>query len=148
MLINIHVLYLAGTRSQTENGVWERVHEHHLGPEDTWDTMPSLQLRLVLSAGAGLLGLSGYSYFSGSPWFYRHVVMPTASLLDPETAHTAAVYLAAKGIVPWQRDKDPEILVSFYRAYLQIISYVYTCETLILTIFGYCRRLQCGDESL
>ncbi len=68
-------------------------------------------VKLLLSAGAGLLGLSGYSYFSGSPWFYQWVVMPTASLLDPEKAHTTAVHLAAKGLVPRQRGKDPEILV-------------------------------------
>ena len=72
--------------------------------------MPSL--RLVVSAGAAcLVGLSGYAYFAGSPWFYQRVVMPAVSCMDPEQAHLWAVYLASKGLVPRDHSKDPAILV-------------------------------------
>ena len=62
--------------------------------------------------GAGLFGASCYCYFSGSPWFFEHVVMPTARVLDPETAHRTAILLASKGLIPRERKIDPEILVS------------------------------------
>ena len=73
--------------------------------------MPSLKL-LVSAGTACLLGLSGYSYFTGSPWFYRHVVMPAVSCMDPERAHHAAVYMASKGLVMRDRSEDPAILVN------------------------------------
>ena len=68
-------------------------------------------MRSLLVGGAGLLGASYYCYFSGSPWFFQHFVMPAARALDPETAHRASIFLAAKGLVPRDRTKDPEILV-------------------------------------
>jgi len=68
--------------------------------------------KFVVSAGAAcLLGLSGYSYFSGSPWFYQYVVMPAVARMDPERAHLAAVWAASKGLVPRDRSRDPDILV-------------------------------------
>ncbi|CAI8032920.1 Dihydroorotate dehydrogenase (quinone), mitochondrial [Geodia barretti] len=36
--------------------------------------------------------------------------MPLLSRLDPETAHLAAVYVAAKGMAPRDLNKDPQIL--------------------------------------
>lgn len=75
--------------------------------------MPSL--KVVVSAGAACLaGLSGYCYFSGNPWFFEYVVMPSAHRMDPERVHLAAVYLAAKGLVPIDRSKDPAILVCIH----------------------------------
>ena len=72
--------------------------------------MPSF--RLVFSSGSVcLLGLSGYLYFSGNPWFYQRVVMPTVTRMDPERAHLAAVWAASRGLVPRDHSKDPAILV-------------------------------------
>ena len=72
--------------------------------------MPSF--RLVFSSGSVcLLGLSGYLYFSGNPWFYQRVVMPAATRMDPERAHLAAVWAAARGLVPRDHSRDPAILV-------------------------------------
>ena len=68
-------------------------------------------LKSAVVVGGGLLGTSCYLYFSGSPWFFKHVVMPAARVLDPETAHRAAVGLAARGLIPKDRTKDPDILV-------------------------------------
>ena len=67
--------------------------------------------RAFAIGGACLLGLSGYGYFAGSPWFYKHVVMPAAGHMDPERAHVTAVYLASKGLVAKDRTTDPDILV-------------------------------------
>lgn len=66
--------------------------------------------RAFAIGGACLLGLSGYGYFAGSPWFYKHVVMPAAGHMDPERAHVTAVYLASKGLVAKDRTIDPDIL--------------------------------------
>lgn len=78
--------------------------------------MPSF--KVFFTAGAAcLFGASGYLYISGSPWFYNRVVMPSARWMDPEKAHTTAVYLASKGLVCKDRQKDLDILVrvrSFY----------------------------------
>ena len=71
--------------------------------------MPSI--RLMVSVGAGLLGLSGYCYLKGSPLFFEHVIMPAVSRMDPERAHQAAVWLASMGVVPRDNSKDPAVLV-------------------------------------
>lgn len=68
-------------------------------------------LKSAVVVGGGLLGASCYLYFSGSPRFFEHVVMPAARVLDPETAHRAAIRLAARGLIPKDRTKDPDILV-------------------------------------
>ena len=73
--------------------------------------MPAV-VRAVLAGGAGLLGVSCYGYFSGSPWFFQHVAMPSLRLLDPETAHRVSVLLVSRGLIPRERYKDPDILVS------------------------------------
>ena len=80
--------------------------------------MPKFRSVMV---GAGLLaGASCYCYFSGNPWFFQHVVMPAARCLEPENAHRASIFLASRGLVPKDRDKDPEILVwFFYRVKVQ-----------------------------
>ncbi|PFX32264.1 dihydroorotate dehydrogenase (quinone), mitochondrial-like isoform X1 [Stylophora pistillata] len=48
---------------------------------------------------------------SGDERFYRSIVMPAVmKVLDAERAHTFAVWLASKGLVPADRTGDPEIL--------------------------------------
>ena len=69
-------------------------------------------VRKVLAGGAGLLGAGCYCYFSGNPWFFQHVGMPATRLLDPETAHRTSIFLASKGLLPKQKKKDPDILVT------------------------------------
>ena len=66
----------------------------------------------------GCTGLAFGSYFSarGNEQFYSSFIMPAVQLLDPERAHVFAVWLAAKGLVPRDRDRDPEILVSRHEA--------------------------------
>ena len=72
--------------------------------------MPSF--RVVFSSGSVcLLGLSGYLYFSGNPWFYQRVVMPAVTRMDPEKAHLAAVWAAARGLTPRDHSRDPASLV-------------------------------------
>ena len=68
----------------------------------------------------GCTGLAFGSYFSarGNEQFYSSFIMPAVQLLDPERAHVLAVWLAAKGLVPRDRDRDPEILVSSNEAVL------------------------------
>ena len=71
-----------------------------------------MSVRVFLAGGAGLVGVSCYCYFSGNPWFFQHVVMPVVRLMDPEKAHRTGVLLASKGLLPKDRNKDPDILVS------------------------------------
>ena len=75
--------------------------------------MPSL-LKSLVAGGVGLLAGNCYWYLSGSPWYYKHVVMPGARMLDPETAHRVSILLAARGIIPKDRSKDSEILVTVF----------------------------------
>ena len=50
---------------------------------------------------------------NGDERFYRSIIMPAAMrILDAERAHTFAVWLASKGLVPVDRTGDPEILVN------------------------------------
>lgn len=71
-----------------------------------------MKLKTVLAGSAGLAGVGCYCYFSGTPWFFQRVVMPVSRILDPENAHRAAILLASRGLVPKDRSKDSEILVS------------------------------------
>ena len=72
-----------------------------------------VSVRNIVSVGtACLLGVSGYSYISGSSWFFERVAMPLLSRVDPETGHLAAVYVASKGLAPRDLTKDPQILAS------------------------------------
>ena len=66
----------------------------------------------ILVGCAGFVGASSYCYFSGSPLFFQHLVMPAARMLDPETAHRASILLASRALVPRDRRKDPHVLVS------------------------------------
>lgn len=76
-----------------------------------YEIMPST--KGLLSAGAAcLLGVSGYSYFSGNSWFFKRIAMPLVARADPETAHVAAVYVASKGLAPRDLKQDPQILVN------------------------------------
>ncbi len=61
----------------------------------------------VLGAGGGLC----YGYFSCNSWMFETVFMPLTRRLDPEQAHLTAVALAARGWVPQDKSKDPDILV-------------------------------------
>lgn len=83
-------------------------------------TMPST--RALLSAGTVcLLGVSGYSYVYGKSWFFKAVAMPLAARVDPETAHTAAVYVASKGLAPRDPRPDPHILVTYVYAVCDVL---------------------------
>ena len=52
--------------------------------------------------------------------------MPVLARMDPETAHTAAVYIASKGLAPREHGEDPSILVRF--ANDVILRIVMTCD--------------------
>ena len=68
--------------------------------------------KALLSTGtACLLGVSGYLYISGNSWFFDRIAMPTMARVDPERAHSAAVYVASKGLAPRDLRRDPQILV-------------------------------------
>ncbi len=73
-------------------------------------------LRVLLKAGSvAVLSVSGglcYGYFTFNQWMFDTVFMPMTRRLDPETAHLSAVALAARGWVPRDKSKDPDILVS------------------------------------
>ena len=71
-----------------------------------------MAVKSALVGGGILVGMGSYCYFSGSPWFFGHVVMPAVRLMDPERAHRTSVFLASKGLLPRDREKDPDILVS------------------------------------
>ena len=91
--------------------VYCRSIELSISREQTLSTMPST--RAILSAGVVcLLGASGYSYVYGKSWFFKAVAMPLAARVDPETAHTAAVYISSKGLAPRDPRSDPKILVT------------------------------------
>lgn len=68
-------------------------------------------LKFVCSSAACVLGASGYCYFSGAPWFFSNIVMPSTKWMDPERTHKVAVYLASKNVVPKDCNKDDVILV-------------------------------------
>ena len=65
---------------------------------------------LFLAGGVGAatvaLGLA-----VGSEWTYRYLAIPAISLLEPEKAHKAAVFLASKGLVPKDRTNIGSSLV-------------------------------------
>lgn len=89
---------------------WNKHPRTHV--ESKRDSMPST--RILLSAGAAcLLGMSGYAYISNKSWFFENIAMPIVARVDPERAHSAAVYIASKGLTPRDLGKDPEILVLY-----------------------------------
>lgn len=70
------------------------------------------RLKFLLSSSAAcLLGSCGYCYFSGTPWFFSYVLMPSMKWIDPERAHRLGVFLAAKRLIPKERCKDDDVLV-------------------------------------
>ena len=68
---------------------------------------------LFSSCSVCLLGASGYCYFSGTPWFFSNVLMPSIKWVDPEIAHRFGVSLAANRLIPRERCKDDGVLVRF-----------------------------------
>ena len=63
----------------------------------------------------GCTGLMFTSYFTitGDEQFYKSFIMPSVMrVLGAEQAHTFAVWLASKGLIPVDVDGDPEILVN------------------------------------
>lgn len=63
----------------------------------------------------GCTGLMFSSYFTitGDEQFYKSFIMPSVMrVLGAEQAHTFAVWLASKGLIPVDVDGDPEILVN------------------------------------
>ena len=78
--------------------------------------MPVLRA-LLQASGALLAGAGGglcYGYFSCNSWMFDNVFMPATrcTCVDPERAHVLAVKLAARGLVPRDKSRDPDILVS------------------------------------
>jgi dihydroorotate dehydrogenase len=61
--------------------------------------------------GCTSVAFCGYFTIRGDDQFYKNVIMPVIKLLDAERAHILAVKLASYGLVPRDREKDPEILV-------------------------------------
>jgi hypothetical protein len=73
------------------------------------------RLKFLLSSSAAcLLGSCGYCYFSGTPWFFSYVLMPSMKWVDPERAHRLGVCLAAKRLIPKERCKDDGVLVRWW----------------------------------
>ncbi|XP_064393110.1 dihydroorotate dehydrogenase (quinone), mitochondrial-like isoform X2 [Halichondria panicea] len=74
--------------------------------------MPSLG-GLLRAGSVAVLSMSGglcYGYFTFHQWMFDTVFMPITRQLDPETAHLSAVALAARGWLPRDKSKDPDIL--------------------------------------
>ena len=74
--------------------------------------------RKLISHALGVVGCTGLmftSYFTitGDEQFYKSFIMPSVMrVLGAEQAHTFAVWLASKGLIPVDVDGDPEILVN------------------------------------
>jgi len=67
---------------------------------------------LAICAGAtGLYG--GVCIVRGDETFYKSTVMPFIQLLDPESSHKLAVYIAEHRLMPKSRFQDPDVLVWF-----------------------------------
>ena len=74
--------------------------------------------RKLISHALGVVGCTGLmftSYFTitGDEQFYKSFIMPSVMrVLGAEQAHTFAVWLASKGLIPVDVDGNPEILVN------------------------------------
>ena len=69
---------------------------------------------MILICGSGITLFTGYSMYEGNEKFYRQFVMPTVRILDPETTHNLALFMAKNKLVPRPRKPDPPSLVSIY----------------------------------
>lgn len=70
------------------------------------------RLRSLLSLTAGgSAAFLGLGLWSNNQTFYSGMVMPLVHRLEPETAHRAAVWAAAHGLVPHDRSADHPVLV-------------------------------------
>ncbi|XP_031572269.1 dihydroorotate dehydrogenase (quinone), mitochondrial-like [Actinia tenebrosa] len=83
--------------------------------QKTMSSFKSKVLRSIFRHGIALVGCTsalfcGYFTVKGDEQFYRNVIMPVIKLLDAERAHLLAVKMASYGLVPSDRDEDPEIL--------------------------------------
>lgn len=65
---------------------------------------------MVLICGSGITLFAGYSIYEGNEKFYRQFVMPTVRLLDPETTHNLALFMAKNKLVPRPKKPDPPSL--------------------------------------
>ncbi|XP_060587595.1 dihydroorotate dehydrogenase (quinone), mitochondrial-like isoform X2 [Ruditapes philippinarum] len=65
---------------------------------------------MVLICGSGITLFAGYSIYEGNEKFYRQFVMPTVRLLDPETTHNFALFMAKNKLVPRPKKPDPPSL--------------------------------------
>lgn len=65
---------------------------------------------MVLICGSGITLFAGYSIYEGNEKFYRQFVMPTVRLLDPETTHNLALFMAKNKLVPRLKKPDPPSL--------------------------------------
>ena len=69
--------------------------------------------RFVFVGGVSLVGAGCYySYLTGRPWFFKHLAMPATRAMDPERAHRFSISLASKGLLPRDKARDPDVLVS------------------------------------
>lgn len=64
----------------------------------------------IIVISAGTVGFGAYSVYEGNEKFYRNVIMPRMRLIDPETTHNLAVWLAKYRLVPKAKKPDPPIL--------------------------------------
>lgn len=65
---------------------------------------------MVLICGSGITLFAGYSIYEGNEKFYRQFVMPTVRLLDPETTHNLALFMAKNKLMPRPKKPDPPSL--------------------------------------
>lgn len=71
-------------------------------------------MKSMLAICAGATGLyTGVCIVRGDETFYKSTVMPFIQLLDPESAHKLAVYIAEHRLMPKSRFQDPDVLVWF-----------------------------------
>ncbi|XP_058797415.1 dihydroorotate dehydrogenase (quinone), mitochondrial [Phymastichus coffea] len=73
-----------------------------------WRKIKSL---LGVTTGATII-FSGISLYQGNEKYYKEIFMPLVRLIDPETAHRAAIITAKLGLIPTQKHADPHILHS------------------------------------
>lgn len=92
--------------------------------------------KLLFSSAACLLGGCGYCYFSGTPWFFSYVLMPSIKWVDPERAHRLGVCLAAKKLIPKERRRDDDILVRCWLYTLQDGSDKLDSQILVHLVLG------------
>lgn len=72
----------------------------------------------MLAICAGATGLyTGVCIIRGDETFYKCNILPFIQLLDPESAHKLAVFIAEHRLMPKSRFQDTEILVWSFKTH-------------------------------